>query len=169
MSDIWRARNPRALQFSCYSSSCATLSRIDLVLGNELASQVINDVVYQPRGVSDHSLLIISVKPGYKKSCRVWKMNPAWLEIIEGQEVIVGELKEFITFNADTTSRGVMWDALKAYLRGSLIQKVSNIKKVSRDWEDRFRKELVEAEREYMKEPSPEKQRVWENNKDIKI
>lgn len=39
--DMWRTRNPRAQQFSCCSSSCASLSRIDLVLGNGLASQVI--------------------------------------------------------------------------------------------------------------------------------
>lgn len=127
LSDIWRTRNPRASQFSCYSSSCASLSRIDLVLGNGSASQVINNVVYQPRGVSDHSLLIISVNPGHKKVYRTWKMNPAWLEVIESQEVVIAELKEFIKFNSGTTSKGVMWDALKAYLRGSLIQKVSKM------------------------------------------
>lgn len=60
--DLWRIRNPDVLQYSCYSSSYSTLSRIDLVLSNEVACQIIKDIVYQPRGVSDHLLMTVSVK-----------------------------------------------------------------------------------------------------------
>lgn len=162
LSDIWRLRNPGTLQYSCYSSSYSTLSRIDIVLGNDLAGQVIQNIEYQPRGVSDHSLMTVEVNPGNKKEGRVWKLNPAWLEIIEESEGMASELDEFIRFNSGTVTKGVMWDTLKAYLRGLLIQKVYKIKKASRDWEDKTRRELMEAEKEYVKEPLPDKQKVWE-------
>lgn len=159
--DLWRIRNPVTLQFSCYSGSYSTLSRIDLVLANELGSQIIKDIIYQPRGVSDHSLLMVSISINNNMFRRVWKMNPIWFGIIEDQNGIIAKLNEFISFNADTTTRGIMWDALKAYLRGLLIQQISRIKKSSLNWEDKTRKELITAEREYVKEPTPGNQSIW--------
>lgn len=161
--DLWRIRNPVAQQFSCYSGSYSTLSRIDLILGNNLASQIIKDIVYQPRGVSDHSLLTAMVNIRNKKLGGLWRMNPIWFELIEGQNEIVGKVKEFIDFNTDTTTRGVMWDALKSYLRGLLIQQVSRTKKKSSEWEVKIRAELAAAEREYLKEPSADTRSKWEN------
>lgn len=69
-------------------------------------------------------------------------MNPMWFEIIENQNEIAAKLNEFIVLNKDTTTRGVMWDTLKAYLRGLLIQQVARIKKMSLNWEEKVRKEL---------------------------
>lgn len=56
-----------------------------------------------------------------------------------------------------------MWDALKAFLRGILIQQVAKIKQVSREWENKIKKELATAEKEYVEDPSPEKQGEWLN------
>lgn len=41
LMDIWRARNPTVQRHSCFSRTHATLSRIDMVLGNEEALQLI--------------------------------------------------------------------------------------------------------------------------------
>lgn len=50
-----------------------------------------------------------------------------------------------------------MWDALKAFLRGIFIQQ--KIKNTSREWENKTRKELVYAEKEYVEDPSLEKKK----------
>lgn len=64
LSDIWRVRNPDGQQYSCFSSSYSTLSRIDMALGNGEALQLVKSVSYLPRGLSDHSLLVRVVKCG---------------------------------------------------------------------------------------------------------
>lgn len=38
--DLWRAWNPGVLQYSCYSATHSTLSRIDMTLGNNRALQI---------------------------------------------------------------------------------------------------------------------------------
>lgn len=53
-------------QYSCFSSSHSTLSRIDMVLGNGEALQLEKNIMYLPRGVSDHSPLVLSVNLGGK-------------------------------------------------------------------------------------------------------
>ena len=52
---------------------------------------------------------------------------------------------------------------MKAFLRGLCIQQVAKTKKASRDWEKRIREELVYAEREYIEDPTLDKQRIWLN------
>ena len=78
-------------------------------------------------------------------------------------EATLLKLKEFIEFNEGTVTQGVMWDALKAFLRGLCIQQVAKIKKVSREWENRIWMELENTEKEYIENPTLEKQRIWLN------
>lgn len=64
LRDIWRTWNPKVQQYSCLSSSYATLSRLDMALGNEAALSLVKNVVYGPRGVSDHSPLVVMMYTG---------------------------------------------------------------------------------------------------------
>lgn len=48
LTDAWRVRNPGIRQYSCFSASHSTLSRIDLTLGNAEALPIIKDVAYFP-------------------------------------------------------------------------------------------------------------------------
>lgn len=51
----------------------------------------------------------------------MWTINPLWLELIGSTEEIILRLKEFVELNTGTASVGVVWDTLKAYLKGSTI------------------------------------------------
>lgn len=53
-SDLWRTRNPNDWQYSCFSGSHRTLSRIDLAIGNREVQPLVNKIEYRPRGISDH-------------------------------------------------------------------------------------------------------------------
>lgn len=83
LMDLWRVRNPGALQYSCYSASYSTLSRIDMALGNGRALQIIEEIIYWPRGISDHSPIVIALKLGGRRTQKEWKINPYWFELIK--------------------------------------------------------------------------------------
>lgn len=76
---------------------------------------------------------------------------------------VLPKLKEFVEFKEHTASSWVLWDSLKAFLRGILIQQVVKIKKESREWEESIRKEVIEAENNYVNDPTLEKQKIWLN------
>lgn len=81
-------------------------------------------------------------------------------------EEVIKKLEEFVVFNEGTAAVGVQWDTLKAFLRGILIQRVAEIKKRSREWEESIRKEMEKAEKQYIEDPTPEKQNVWLNKQE---
>lgn len=70
-------------------------------------------------------------------------------------------LKDFLELNTGTAPVGVVWDTLKAFLRGLLIKQAAKIKKKSREWEEHIRKEVIESERQYVIDPTPEKRETW--------
>lgn len=70
--DMWRAWNLDTQQYSCFSSSYSTLSRIDMALVSGKELQVVKNIVYLPRGVLDHSLLVVSVNLDGKGSPGVY-------------------------------------------------------------------------------------------------
>lgn len=156
--DIWRARNPGVQQYSCYSTSYSTLSRIDMALGNNRALQITEKIVYMPRGISDHSPIVPTLKLGGRSAQREWKINPYWFELIKKAD------------DEGTAAAGILWDTLKAYLRGVLIQQVAKFKKEAKVWEENIQREVLEAENNYVTDPSSEREKAWlDKQQDYKI
>lgn len=98
--DIWRKWHPGVKQYSCHTRTHATLSRIDLALCNEEALKIVVGVDYEPRGLSDHSPVVLSIRTGLRVGGGEWKLNPLWLKVIEDDGGIVDNLKEFIILNS---------------------------------------------------------------------
>lgn len=69
--------------------------------------------------------------------------------------------KEFVQINAGTAPSGVIWDSLRAHLRGLLIQQVARTKGKPREWKRVSRKEATQAERRYVEDPTPDRQKEW--------
>lgn len=84
-----------------------------------------------------------------------------WLDLMGSTVEIALRLKEFVALNSGTASVGVVWDTLKAFLRGLLHQQVVKIKNKSRELEARARKEVMKSEAQYVKDPTPEKHEIW--------
>lgn len=70
LSDIWRMRYPQERQYSCFSSSYLTLCRIDMALDNREATSLVRNIEYGPRGVSNHSPLVLTMNVGGKSQLR---------------------------------------------------------------------------------------------------
>lgn len=86
------AKNPQERQYSCFLSSYSTLSRIDMALGSREVLQLVRNIEYGPRGVSDHSPLVLALDIGGKTYLREWKISPWWLELIGNSEEVLLKL-----------------------------------------------------------------------------
>lgn len=159
--DIWRRRHPGERQYSCHSRTHATLSRIDLVLGNEEALNVVEEIVYEPRGISDHTPVIASVRVGGQYGRGSWKINPFWLELIGEEEKMMEGLSEYISINLGSASLGVVWDSLKAHIRGALIQRIAHVKKQSQAVEMEAKENARLSEAHFVATPSQVNHECW--------
>lgn len=106
--DLWRSHNPNIRQYSCYSGTHSTLSRLDMALGNCEALQLVGNIEYKPRGISDHSPMTLTLNLNTRISRKRWTIKPLWLDLISCPEEVTSKLKEFVTFNAGTAPAGVV-------------------------------------------------------------
>lgn len=63
--------------------------------------------------------------------------------------------------NINTASQAMIWDSLKAFLRGLLLTKITNIKRKTRKQDLQFANTVQEAEREYIRNPTPLTRSKW--------
>lgn len=68
----------------------------------------------------------------------------------------------FLEAHGDLPMDGNSWDALKAYLRGALRSKIAYIKKTNRQEEEELAEKCVQAEIEYIGDPSRSNKERWE-------
>lgn len=160
--DVWRLKHPGIRQYSCHSSTYHTLSRIDMAIGNHLLCQLVSQVTYQTRTVSDHSplLLQISIPMVSKGPRKTWKLNPFWLNIVD-QKWIQTELTSYFLQNSNSAPHHVIWDAMKATLRGILIQQISRAKAQRRRIEEGLRSQVTATEQCFIISRSKPTARRW--------
>ena len=70
-------------------------------------------------------------------------------------------MKEYLQINTGSAPTGVVWDSLKAFLRGLLIQQVARIKREGREREGKLGLEVAQAEARFIEEPTPTRQKEW--------
>lgn len=130
-------------------------------IGNDMLLPHVLDTAYEPRLLSDHTPFWVRVDTAAPSIRPMWRVNPFWLTLFPTPDPIPGELREFLIFNKHYANGAVVWDAIKAFLRGLLIREISGIKKRSREWEDTVRLELQNREMVLMMDPTPAKQNSW--------
>lgn len=58
---------------------------------------------------------------------------------------------------------------MKAYLRGVLNQQVAKFNKEARVGEENIQREVIEAENNYVINPTPRREKIWLDKQDYKI
>lgn len=111
-----RKLHPKECAYTCYSKTHNTLSRIDLTLCSADLIPYIVDVNIEPRGISDHSPLVVHLTSGHQASNMSWRLNPFWLELFPKEDAISTRIVDFWSLNLGSAPIQVVWDALKAYL-----------------------------------------------------
>lgn len=64
--------------------------------------------------------------------------------------------------NQGSAAPPVLWDTLKAFLRGVLIQQMAKFNKEARSEEEDTLKDALEVENNFIRNPNPELERTWQ-------
>lgn len=132
--DPWWFSLPLVRQYSFFSHAHRSFSRIDYFLIDKKRIPAIDSTQYLPITMSDHATVILdlhfSMKP---KGFRHWRLDPLLL----ADANFCKQISESITFFCETNkndeiSLSILWDTLKAYIRGKIISFTSHTNKLRR-------------------------------------
>lgn len=131
LHDAWRYLNSTERDYSFYSSSKKTHSRIDFFLVDRV---VLPHVVSSSIGYitwSDHAPVHISLNTGFVSSGRPpWRLNTYILKNPDNIAYISSQLREYFEINLPSTSSAtILWCAHKAFIRGIFMQLAAREKK----------------------------------------
>lgn len=120
VEDIWRLKNVNVKDYTYFSASHKMWSRIDMIWMNKSLCAKIKKAEIMPKLLSDHSPVVCVVRSKPKTFC--WRFNEELLIKTENVEYIQKEIQEFLKINwMEEVKNDIVWDTLKAYLRGVLI------------------------------------------------
>lgn len=132
LSDIWRFHHPNKKAFSFFSRVHHTYTRIDYFLVDNRLTGSTHSCQYHTISISDHGALSFQLnlantfRPAYH-----WKINPLLLSDDDFTDFITSQIKFFFATNSTPdVSHSTLWETLKAYLRGQIIEFSSRIKKI---------------------------------------
>uniref|UniRef100_H3A8B0 Endonuclease/exonuclease/phosphatase domain-containing protein n=1 Tax=Latimeria chalumnae TaxID=7897 RepID=H3A8B0_LATCH len=129
--DVWRVVNPTMRDYTFFSHRHNSYSRTDLFL---ISRSLIGDtfaVDIEIRTISEHAPISFTHSGilGLEKS-RNWRLNVSLLRLPEVQALVKKAISDFYKCNPKGESdTGLLWDTVKAVLRGKLISYATNRKK----------------------------------------
>lgn len=129
--DVWRELYPNSRDYTHYSHAHSVYSRIDyfFVFNNDRFR--VNDCKIKTIDLSDHSPLSLSIALGKKVRNVLWKFNSHILNDSKIRQQLKEDIKTYLELNStDETSQIMLWDALKAVMRGRIISMTSHLKKL---------------------------------------
>lgn len=129
--DPWRFKNPTSKEFSFFSAVHQTYSRIDFFLLDKKMLPLIKSCSYESIVISDHSPVVMELwLQNNLTTRRNWRLNP----ILLSDKAFVDFLSAQIDFFLDTnqlpdTNIFTLWETLKVYLRGQIIEYTARLNK----------------------------------------
>jgi hypothetical protein len=135
LSDIYRTFYPKTKRYIFCSAPHGTFSKIDHIIGHKTGLNRYKNIEIIPCILSDHHglRLIFNNNINNGKRTFTWKLNNALLNDTLVKEGIKKEIKDFLEFNKnEATTYPILWDTMKAFLRGKLIALHTSKKKLER-------------------------------------
>lgn len=128
--DLWRELHPTQRDYTHYSPPHDSYARIDYFFINKIDLFRIKECEIEGADVSDHCAMCLKIQLDTQKKIKQWRLNVGILN----DEVLVREMTEEISTYLTENDNGevspvILWDALKAVLRGKLIAKTAAMKK----------------------------------------
>ena len=108
------------MNFTFFSSTHGTFSRIDHILGHKSSLGKFKKIEIIPSIFSDHNVVRLDVNYGKKttKKTNIWRLNNTLLN----NQQITEEIKICIEMNEnENKTTPNLWDSVKAVLRGRFI------------------------------------------------
>ena len=130
--DIYRTFHPKTLNFTFFSSTRGTFSRIDHILGHKSNFDKFKIIDIIPSSFSDHNELRLDLNYRRKtiKYSNILRLKNMLLNNQQITEEIKKEIKICIEMNENqNTTTQNLWDTVKAVLRGKFIAMQAYLKK----------------------------------------
>ena len=154
LTDIWRSLHPLERDFTHYSAAHKVHSRIDYLFVDSGNIHRVKECHIGGADVSDHNPVYLDIVISDRKRLTNWRMNIGLLNNDKRKERIKLEIQNYVRENDNGMVKPTMvWDALKAVMRGKLISESTHAKKTKMVTYKNNMVELRELEREYQKTP----------------
>ena len=129
--DIFRTFHPNAEEYTFFSSSHGTFSRIDHILGHKsnLSKFKKIEIISSIFSIHNAMRLDIDYKKKTVRNTNTWRLNNTFLNNQQVTEEIKRDIKKFLETNDNENTTQNLWDAAKAVLRGKFIAIQSYLKK----------------------------------------
>lgn len=167
LTDMWRQMHPQARDYSFYSGRHNSFTRIDLFL---LSTHLIHRAIeskYLPRILSDHSPLTLSIyMPEKTSNVYRWRLNPTLLQKPDFCKFIRGRIELFCDTNCPSSPNSfILWDTLKAFLRGQIISYTKGVKKKYMAEIEELEADILKLEKEFQQSKSKDIHQLLVNKK----
>ncbi|CAJ1062856.1 LINE-1 reverse transcriptase -like protein [Xyrichtys novacula] len=156
--DVWRFKFPDKKIFSFFSKVHKTFTRIDYLFIDKFFLPSVKFVDYSAIVVSDHAPLLLDLDfSNLNKARPPWRLNPILLNDPNFSTFIANKIDEFISNNnSDTVSPSLLWETLKAVIRGDIISYCSKKNKLKKKQLDQLIEGIKKLDNDYSVSPSPE-------------
>uniref|UniRef100_A0A4W2I9D2 RNA-directed DNA polymerase n=1 Tax=Bos indicus x Bos taurus TaxID=30522 RepID=A0A4W2I9D2_BOBOX len=144
------------MNFTFFSSTHGTFSRIDHILGHKSSLGKFKKIEIIPSIFSDHNAVRLDLNYRRKtiENSNIWRLNNMLLNNQQITEEIKKEIKICIETNEnENTTTQNLWDTVKAVLRGKFIAIQAYLKKQEKSQINNLTLHLKQLEKEEMKNP----------------
>lgn len=157
--DPWRHSFPATKSFSFFSNVHHTYTRIDFFLTDSRLLSKINSTGYHSIVISDHAPITVDLNlDNQLKPPKRWHFTSTLLSDDHYKQFLQSQIKLYFELNdLPCTSKDVLWEASKAYIRGQVISFSSNRKKEERAHITDLLKKIKEIDESYASNPQPSK------------
>ena len=159
LCDIWRISNPTGREYSFHSHVHNVYTRIDYFLIDGNLLQYSGNPKYHNIIISDHCPVTFSFRlsdtPRQQGS---WRFNPQLLTDSVFCKYIKTHVNIFLeTNNKPETAPSLLWETLKAYLRGCIISFQASRRKQNKEEQLKLEDQIQKLEAENAQYPSKDK------------
>lgn len=150
-ADPWRYQHPQSREYSFFSHVHHSFSCIDYFFIDRALLPRVASSEYLPIIISDHGPLaldiVLSIQP---RTLPYWRFNSLLLSDAKFCDKISTFINDFLIFNqTNSTSYSLLWESLKAYLRGQIISYSSYLNKAHKAKLDELSKAILKFDHQY--------------------
>lgn len=156
--DPWRFNNPNSKEFSFFSHVHHSFSRIDYFFIDRSLLPAVVSSDYQAIVISDHAPLSLDLSFATPKGDPPqWRLNSLLLSDQTFCEYITSSIDTFISINkSDSVSHSLLWETLKAFLRGQIISFSAHKNKTEKAAITNLTNSISDLDRAYSSNPTAE-------------
>lgn len=150
--DTWRELNPTGREYTHYSAAHNVYSRIDyfFMFKNDLFRAVKCEIGVST--LSDHNPVYLSLHLNNNPRITLWSLNTNILKDNVIKEKLKSEIRLYLELNDNgEVSPSVLWDALKAVIRGKIIAISSMEKKLKTQKLKDLKDKLMRLQKDHSK------------------